>query len=100
MATKIPTQVNPAKCTFGVSTGKLLGFIVNERGIELDPDKVKAIQNMPAPKTETEYLESPLALVPTVPDKPLILYLTVLKESMGGILRQRDDVGKEQAIYY
>ncbi|RDX85759.1 hypothetical protein CR513_32998, partial [Mucuna pruriens] len=34
--------------------GKLLGFIVNERGIKVDPDKVKAIQNMPPPKTETE----------------------------------------------
>ncbi|RDX83333.1 hypothetical protein CR513_35752, partial [Mucuna pruriens] len=47
-------KLNPVKCTFGVGTGKLLGFIVNERGIELDPDKVKAIRNMPAPKTETE----------------------------------------------
>ncbi|RDX62100.1 hypothetical protein CR513_59601, partial [Mucuna pruriens] len=35
--------LNPANCTFGVKTGKLLGFIVNERGIELDLDNVKAI---------------------------------------------------------
>ncbi|RDY00494.1 hypothetical protein CR513_16324, partial [Mucuna pruriens] len=87
---------------------ELLGFIVNERGIELDLDKVRAIRNMPAPKIETEvkgflgrqYLESPPVLVPVVPDKPLIIYLTVLKESMGGILGQRDDSRKEQAIYY
>ncbi|RDX93160.1 hypothetical protein CR513_24619, partial [Mucuna pruriens] len=55
--------LNPAKCTFGVGTGKLLGFIVNERGIELDPDKVKAIRDMPAPKTEMEgQLHSPIDL--------------------------------------
>ncbi|RDY09915.1 hypothetical protein CR513_05645, partial [Mucuna pruriens] len=51
---KYRLRLNPAKCTFGVRIGKLLGFIVNERGIELDPDKVKAIQNMPALKIETE----------------------------------------------
>jgi ribonuclease HI len=37
-----------------VKTGKLLGFIVSGRGIEVDPDKAKAIQEMPAPKTEKE----------------------------------------------
>ncbi|RDY05741.1 hypothetical protein CR513_10379, partial [Mucuna pruriens] len=40
---KYRLRLNPTKCTFGVKTGKLLGFIVNERAIELDPDKVKAI---------------------------------------------------------
>ncbi|RDX91838.1 hypothetical protein CR513_26126, partial [Mucuna pruriens] len=33
---------------------KLLGFIVNEREIELDLNKVKAFQNIPPPRTETE----------------------------------------------
>ena len=47
-------RLNPTKCTFGASTGKLLGFIVSKKGIEVDPDKVKAIQNMPVPKTEKE----------------------------------------------
>jgi hypothetical protein len=46
--------LNPAKCSFGVKTGKLLGFIVSGRGLEVDPDKAKAIQEMPAPKTEKE----------------------------------------------
>jgi len=47
-------RLNPNKCTFGVRSGKLLGFIVSQKGIEVDPDKVRAIQNMPAPKTEKE----------------------------------------------
>ncbi len=46
--------LNPNKCIFGVTSGKLLGFIVSGRGIEIDPTKVQAIRNMPAPKTEKE----------------------------------------------
>ncbi|XP_050916156.1 uncharacterized protein LOC127131270, partial [Lathyrus oleraceus] len=51
---KFRLRLNPAKCTFGVRSGKLLGFIVSQRGIEVDPDKVRAIQEMPAPCTERE----------------------------------------------
>jgi hypothetical protein len=39
---------------FGVKSDKLLGFIVSGKGIEVDPDKAKAIQSMPTPKTEKE----------------------------------------------
>ena len=45
-------RLNPKKCTFGVTSGKLLGHIVSERGIEVDPEKTKAILDMPAPRTE------------------------------------------------
>ena len=37
------TKLNPAKCTFGVSAGKFLGFIVNNLGIEANPDKIKVV---------------------------------------------------------
>lgn len=40
---KFQLKLNSAKCTFGATSGKLLGFIVSERGIEVDPDKIKAI---------------------------------------------------------
>ena len=36
-------RMNPSKCTFGVSSRKLLGFLVHYRGIDLDPTKAKAI---------------------------------------------------------
>ena len=39
---------------FGVTSGKLLGHVVSQRGIEVDPDKIKAIQEMPAPTKEKE----------------------------------------------
>nr|KYP56423.1 Retrovirus-related Pol polyprotein from transposon 17.6 [Cajanus cajan] len=148
---KYKLQLNPAKCTFGVKSGKLLGFVVSEKGIEVDPDKVRAILEMPAPNTEKEvrgflgrlnyiarfisqltatcnqifkllrksqpmvwnedcqkafekikqYLQETPILVPPVPGRPLILYMSVLDESMGCVLEQHDASGKkEQAIYY
>ena len=42
-------KLNPAKCAFGVSAGKFLGFIVNHRGIEENPDKIKVVLDMPSP---------------------------------------------------
>ncbi|XP_052305631.1 uncharacterized protein LOC112325327 [Populus trichocarpa] len=51
---KYELRLNPAKCSFGVKSGKLLGFVVSDRGIEVDPDKVRAIQAMSSPKTEKE----------------------------------------------
>ena len=42
-------KLNPAKCAFGVSAGKFLGFIVNNRGIEANPDKIKAVLDMLPP---------------------------------------------------
>ena len=39
-------KLNPEKCTFGVPKGKLLGYIVSERGIEANRDKIAAITNM------------------------------------------------------
>ena len=49
---KYRLRLNPTKCTFGVKSGKLLGFIVSQKGIEVDPEKVKAILEMPEPRTE------------------------------------------------
>ncbi|PKA53699.1 putative mitochondrial protein [Apostasia shenzhenica] len=47
-------KLNPAKCTFGAASGKFLGYLVSVRGIEANPDKISAIQNMPSPKTAKE----------------------------------------------
>jgi hypothetical protein len=43
------TKLNPDKCIFGVSAGKLLGFLVSHRGIEANPEKIKAIETMRPP---------------------------------------------------
>ena len=46
---KFQLKLNPAKCTFGATSEKLLGFVVSKKGIEIDPDKVLAIQDLPPP---------------------------------------------------
>ena len=47
-------RLNLAKCTFEVKSGKLLSFIMSQKGIQVDPDKVKAILEMPKPHTEKQ----------------------------------------------
>ncbi|KAK8649492.1 hypothetical protein V6N13_130221 [Hibiscus sabdariffa] len=144
-------KLNPAKCTFGFTSGKLLGFIMSKRGIEIDLDKVRAIQELPPPRTQKEVrgflgrlnyisrfisqltkkcdpvyrllrkndsgewndecqdalekikrqLTNAPVLVPPVPNRPLILYLSVFDNSMGCVLGQHDESGKkERVIYY
>ncbi|PKI50780.1 hypothetical protein CRG98_028834 [Punica granatum] len=122
-----------------------------ERGIEVDPDKVKAIKELPPPSSVREvrgflgqlnyiarfianltnkcqplfrllrknaaikwneecqkafdtikaYLVQPLVLVPPTPGRPLILYLTVRRQSLGCMLGQEEESTRtEHAIYY
>ena len=47
-------KMNPLKCAFGVSTGKFLGFLVHNRGIDVDPAKASAIAIMKAPTSHKE----------------------------------------------
>ena len=49
-------RLNLTKCTFGVKYGKLLDFVVSQKGIEVDPDKVKAILEMLESRTEKQVL--------------------------------------------
>ena len=51
---KYRMRLNTNKCIFEASLGKLLGFIVSQRGIEVDLVKVQAIRDMPASKTEKQ----------------------------------------------
>ena len=143
--------MNPNKCTFRVRSGKLLGFIISGKGIEVDPAKVKAIQEIPPSCTEKkvrgflgrpnyitififhftatwepifnllkkdqvvkwnddcqivfdkikEYLTEPSILMPPVEGRPLIMYLTVLKNSIGCVFGQHNKSDrKEHAMYY
>ena len=47
-------KLNPSKCAFGVSSRKFLGFMVSQRGIEANLDKIQAILNMKPPKNIKE----------------------------------------------
>lgn len=47
-------KLNPSKCVFRVMAGKFLGFMVSQRGIEANPDKILAIMEMAPPKNVKE----------------------------------------------
>ena len=49
-------KLNPAKCASGVFARKFLGFIVNSRGIEANPDKIKVVLDM-LPSSNIKYIQ-------------------------------------------
>ena len=42
-------RLNASKCSFGVRLGKFLGYMVTHRRIEVNPDQIKAINNLQLP---------------------------------------------------
>jgi hypothetical protein len=40
------TKLNPDKCVFGITAGKLLGFLVSHRGVEANPEKIRTVEAM------------------------------------------------------
>ena len=47
-------KLNPTECAFRVSARKFLGFIVNSRGIEANPNKIRVVLNMRPPLNTKE----------------------------------------------
>ncbi|XP_024007240.1 uncharacterized protein LOC112083446 [Eutrema salsugineum] len=47
-------KLNPTKCTFGVTSGEFLGYIVTKRGIEANPKQIYALINLPSPRNTRE----------------------------------------------
>ncbi|XP_010419143.1 PREDICTED: uncharacterized protein LOC104704812 [Camelina sativa] len=47
-------KLNPVKCTFGVTSGEFLGYLVTKRGIEANPKQISAIINLPSPRNTRE----------------------------------------------
>ncbi|CAN6695530.1 unnamed protein product [Malus baccata var. baccata] len=145
-------KMNPKKCVFGVKAGNFLGFLVHQRGVEVDKNKSRAILESPPPANKVQlqrllgkinflrrfianlagkiqpltpllrlkdkenfewgpthqqafdsikaYLTSPPVLVPPQRGKPLKLYISASERSIGSLLAQNNESGKEQAVYY
>ncbi|CAN6687889.1 unnamed protein product [Malus baccata var. baccata] len=145
-------KMNPKKCAFGVRAGNFLGFLVHQRGVEVDKNKSRAILESPPPTNKVQlqrllgkinflrrfianlagkiqpltpllrlkdkenfewgpthqqafdsikaYLTSPPVLVPPQRGKPLKLYISASEKSIGSLLAQNNEGGKEQAVYY
>ncbi|KAM1464573.1 hypothetical protein ACFXTO_044205 [Malus domestica] len=108
-------RLNPNKCAFGVDSGKFLGFMISQRGIEANPKMIKAILDMKEPgskkyitwtdecaeafKNLKDYISKvPLLSKPEVGDT-LIIYLSVLASAVSFVLI-RNDGNVEQHVYY
>ena len=51
---KYKLRLNVSKCSFGVGSGKFLGYMATHRGIEVNPDQIKAINNLRSPRNPKE----------------------------------------------
>ena len=47
-------RLNASKCSFGVGSRKLLGYMVTHRGIEVNPNQIKAINDLQPPRNPKE----------------------------------------------
>ena len=47
-------RLNASKCSFGVGSGKFLGYMVTHRGIKVNPDQIKTINNLQLPRNPKE----------------------------------------------
>lgn len=46
---KYQMKLNPAKCSFEVASWTFLGYIMTQKGIEVNPKQIKTIQDLPSP---------------------------------------------------
>jgi hypothetical protein len=51
---KYGLRMNPLKCTFGVTSGKFLGFIVHEYSIQINPKKIESIWKIGEPECKKD----------------------------------------------
>ena len=78
-------KLNPNKCVFRVTAGKFLRFMVSQRGIEVNPEKIQAILELASPKTvkEVQSLNGKVAVlnrfVSRATDKCLPFFRTLKK---------------------
>ncbi|XP_050211411.1 uncharacterized protein LOC126661601 [Mercurialis annua] len=112
-------KLNPEKCVFAVRSGKFLGHLISEKGIEANPEKIEAVMNMKAPSSVKEntknfkwteecntafeelkvYLSTPPVLGRPEPGEILYLYLSVNDETAAAVL-VKEDKGLQTPVYY
>ncbi|XP_050238002.1 uncharacterized protein LOC126687483 [Mercurialis annua] len=106
-------KLNPEKCVFAVRSGKFLGHLISEKGIEANPEKIEAVMSMKAPSSVKEwteecnaafeelkvYLSTPPVLGRPEPGEILYLYLSVNDETAAAVL-VKEDKGLQTPVYY
>ncbi|CAN6586637.1 unnamed protein product [Malus baccata var. baccata] len=117
-------KMNPKKCAFGVRAGNFLGFLVHQRGVELDKNKARAIMESSSPTNKVQLQRllgkinflrrfianlagkiQPLTPLLKLKDKENFEWGPPHQEafddkSIGSLLAQNNEGGKEQAVYY
>ncbi|CAN6721119.1 unnamed protein product [Malus baccata var. baccata] len=88
-------KMNPKKCVFGVRASNFLGFLVHQRGVEVDKNKSRAIMESPPPTNKVQ-LQRLLGKINFL--RRFIANLA--DKSIGSLLAQNNEGGKEQAVYY
>ncbi|GAA0184542.1 hypothetical protein LIER_31830 [Lithospermum erythrorhizon] len=116
---KYNLRLNPNKCVIGVTSGKFLGYMINQKGIEPNPDKIAVVQAMQSPRTQKEkrrefewtleceksfqelkaYLQSPQLLAQSVVGDILQLYLPVSESALSSVLIWEEEK-VQKLIYY
>ncbi|GKV48883.1 hypothetical protein SLEP1_g55671 [Rubroshorea leprosula] len=89
-------RLNPAKCIFGVESGKFLGFMVSRRGIEVNPEKIKAVAEMEPPKSvkDIQRLIGKVAALHRFISKSANKCLPFFKIMRSAV--QKDELGKQK----
>ncbi|GJY24758.1 reverse transcriptase domain-containing protein [Tanacetum coccineum] len=111
----INMKLNPKKCSFAMEEGKFLGYVVTSEGIRANPEKEKAVMDMPSPKTlkqmqslkaaEAAFLEMKklVSELPTLttPKKgeTLMMYLAATNEAVSAVLLTERN-GRQIPIHY
>ncbi|GKV16374.1 hypothetical protein SLEP1_g27025 [Rubroshorea leprosula] len=90
-------------CTFAVESGKFLGYVVSKKGIEVNPEKVLAVQQMEPPKTAFDELKQYLASAPLlskpVEGESLYLYMGVTGEAVSSVLLREENKNQKPICY-
>ncbi|XP_074342244.1 uncharacterized protein LOC141679723 [Apium graveolens] len=122
---KYNMKLNPEKCAFVVPPGKFLGFLVSKRGIEANPEKIKAIMEMKVPQTQKDiqklagclavladlsqnwqkafeevkrHLINPPILSKAKPGEPLYLYIAAGERAVSSALIREENGSQSPAL--
>ncbi|XP_013594451.1 PREDICTED: uncharacterized mitochondrial protein AtMg00860-like [Brassica oleracea var. oleracea] len=98
-------KLNPAKCTFSVTSGEFLAYIVTQRGIEANPKQITAILDLQSPKNsrEVQHLSGRIAalnrFISLSTDKCLPFY-ELLRENKRFVWDEKCEVAFNQLKHY
>ncbi|KAL2236255.1 UNVERIFIED_CONTAM: Retrovirus-related Pol polyprotein from transposon opus [Sesamum indicum] len=93
-------KLNPMKCTFGVTGEKFLGYLVSERGIEMNPEKIEAILKLKSPTTVKEVQKLTASISRP---KNILAFTTAAHESKRKLVSSalvREEDGVQSPTYY